>query len=130
MPDGTGWLTLAISFVGYLFTLALLRWVLLMKKEQPTSTVAWVMAIILIPYLGGLLFLMFGINRVDRRARLKLAADRAIERQLPALNLYQILPEELPHDLPRTLMRLASRTSRTSPTGGNDICSSRIQTRS
>lgn len=121
MPEGTGWLTLAISFVGYLFTLALLRWVLLMKKEQPTSTVAWVMAIILIPYLGGLLFVLFGINRVDRRARLKLAADRAIERELPGLTLYQILPEELPHDLPRTLMRLASRTSRTSPTGGNDV---------
>ncbi|MDQ3333138.1 MAG: phospholipase D-like domain-containing protein, partial [Planctomycetota bacterium] len=121
MPVATGWLAFAISVAGYLLTLVLLRWVLLMKKEQPSSTVAWAMTIILVPYVGGLLFLMFGINRVDRRARLKLAADRAIERQLPGLTPYQVLAEEIPQPLPRTLARLAARAGRIPATGYNSV---------
>lgn len=116
-----GWLAISLSIVGYLLTLVLLRWVLLMKKEQPSSTVAWVMAILLIPYLGPMLFLIFGITRVDRRARLKVAADRAIERQLPGVTPYQILGEEITHPLPRTLMRMAARAGRIAATGYNNV---------
>jgi cardiolipin synthase len=121
MSLANGWLTIALSVVGYLLTLVLLRWVLLMKKEQPSSTVAWVMAIVLIPYLGPLLFLIFGVNRVDRRARLKVAADRAIERQLPGVTPYQVLDEEISQPLPRTLMRMASRAGRIPATGYNSV---------
>jgi cardiolipin synthase len=121
MPDVPAWLAATLSFGGYLLTLLLLRIVLLTKKEQPTSTVAWVMAIVFVPYLGGLLFLIFGINRVDRRARLKAAAERAIERQLPGLTPYQVLPDELEDPLSRGLMRLAANVSRNPPTRGNEI---------
>ncbi|HEX6985252.1 MAG TPA: phospholipase D-like domain-containing protein, partial [Planctomycetaceae bacterium] len=121
MPEVPAWLAATITVGGYLLTLVLLRWVLLTKKEQPTSTVAWVMAIVLVPYVGGLLFLIFGINRVDRRARLKAAADRAIERQLPGLTPYQVLPDELDDPLSRSVMRLAARVGRTPPTRGNDV---------
>lgn len=121
MPEVPAWLAATLTVAGYLLTLLLLRWVLLIKKEQPSSTVAWVMAIVLVPYVGGLLFLIFGVNRVDRRARLKVAADRAIERQLPSLTSYPILPEELTSPLSQTLMRLAARVGRTPPVGGNDV---------
>lgn len=121
MTFSNGWLALALSGVGYLLTLLLLRWVLLMKKEQPSSTVAWVMAIVLVPYVGGLLFLVFGINRVDRRARLKIAADRAIERQLPGVTPYQVLGEEIAHPLSRTLMRTAARAGRIPATNYNVV---------
>lgn len=121
MPEVPAWLAAALTFGGYLLTLVLLRWVLLTKKEQPSSTVAWAMAIILVPYVGGLLFLIFGVNRVDRRARLKAAADRAIDRQLPGVTPYQVLPEELDDPLSATLMRLASRVGRIPPTAGNDV---------
>ena len=121
MPESTGWLALLITVSGYLLTLILLRWVLLTKKEQPSSTVAWVMAIVLVPVVGGLLFLIFGINRVDRRARRKAATDRTIERRLPGLSAYQILSDEIDHPLPATLLRLATRTGRTAPTRGNSV---------
>ncbi len=121
MPEVPTWLAAALSVGGYLFTLILLRWVLLLKKEQPSSTVAWVMAIVLIPYLGGLLFLVFGINRVDRRARMKAETDRRIEQQLPALTPYQMLPDEISSEPSATLMRLATRAGSTPPTGGNEI---------
>ena len=54
-----------ITVLGYLLSLVLIRWVLIAKNRQPVSSVAWIMAIITLPYLGGLLFLLFGINRVD-----------------------------------------------------------------
>ncbi len=121
LPDIPAWLAAAVTIAGYLLTLVLLRWVLLTKKEQPSSTVAWAMVIVLVPYLGGLLFLAFGINRVDRRARLKAEADRVVERQLPAVILAQILPDELDDPLSRTLARVASRAGRTRLTGGNAV---------
>lgn len=121
MPEVPTWLAAALTIGGYLFTLVLLRWVLLLKKEQPSSTVAWVMAIVLIPYLGGLLFLVFGINRVDRRARLKAAADRTIEPRLPVLTPYQVLPDEIPTEPSATLMRIAVRAGCSDPTRGNAI---------
>ncbi len=121
MPEVPAGSAAVLTFAGYLLTLVLLRWVLITKKEQPSSTVAWVMTIILVPYVGGLLFLVFGVNRVDRRARLKLAADRAIERHLPSLTPYQVLADELSGPLAGTLMRLATRVGRIPPTGGNDV---------
>ena len=45
MSEVPTWLTAVLTFGGYLFTLVLLRWVLLLKKAQPSSTVAWAMAI-------------------------------------------------------------------------------------
>ena len=57
------------AVLGYLLTLALLPVVLLTKKQQTVSTVAWMMAIVTMPIIGAVLFLVFGINRVDRRLR-------------------------------------------------------------
>lgn len=47
-------------------------WVLLTKKE-PTSAVAWCLAVLLMPLVGALLFWMFGYNRVHRQIRKKRA---------------------------------------------------------
>src|SRR6516162_2966374 len=47
-------------------------WVLLTKKE-PTSAVAWCLAVLLMPLVGGLLFWFFGYNRVHRQVRRKRA---------------------------------------------------------
>src|SRR5438105_150694 len=47
-------------------------WVLLTKKE-PTSAVAWCLAVLLMPLVGALLFWFFGYNRVHRQVRRKQA---------------------------------------------------------
>ena len=63
------WITLIVE--GYLLTLLLVPFVILQRRRQSVATVAWIMAIVVLPYAGSILFLLFGINRVERRAALK-----------------------------------------------------------
>jgi len=117
------WHNLALTFtiVGYLLTFLLIPWVLLTKKDQPVSTVAWILAIVSLPYFGGLLFLVFGINRVDRRAAVKQRASRNIDRRLPTLAQYQLIPGETTSWPQKRLMHLVHRVTGATPTFGNRI---------
>lgn len=115
------WLSVTIS--GYVLTLLLVPFVLLQRKQNPVSTLAWIMAIVNLPYIGGILFLLFGINRVNRRAALKQAANRVLSRQLPSLSSYELLPvldDQLGPHVTR-LLRLAGRIGGTRPCTGNQI---------
>ncbi len=110
-----------ITGVGYLATLFLIRWVLLTPRRQPTSSVAWILAILTLPIVGGLMFLVFGINRVDRRVDRKRAASRAILRLLPpqTRHVAEIDPDLEP--LQHRLMKLANRVCHHRPLQGNRI---------
>ena len=116
-----GWAAAAVTALGYLLTLALVRWVLLLKKDSPASTVAWIMAIALVPYLGGLLFLVFGVNRVNRRAELKAIGDARIDAVTPSLTEHRVFPTECAQEPDRTLMRLQTAVGRFPAVGGNKI---------
>lgn len=107
--------------VSYLLTLLLIPVVLLTRPKQPVSTVAWVMAIINLPLLGALLFIVFGINRVERRAARKQLASDKILRSLPELTQYQLIPGEAESERHVRLMRLATRVAESSPTHGNRV---------
>ena len=113
-----GWL---IPILSYGLTLLLLPVVLLFKKRQPVSSVAWMLTIVFIPIGGALLFLLFGINRVERRKASKLRSTEKLAEQRPQYSAPQRLPRD--EDLPETrrLMRLAQRLTDTWPTEGNDI---------
>ncbi|MFH5803146.1 cardiolipin synthase [Alienimonas sp. DA493] len=117
----SGWLAAVLTVDGYLLTLVLVRWVLLLKKDSPASTVAWIMAIVLVPYLGGLLFLVFGVNRVNRRAELKAIGDARIDAVTPSLNEYRVFPSESTQEPDRTLMRLQTAVGRFPAVGGNRV---------
>lgn len=106
--------------VGYLTTLLFIRWVLLTRKRQPVASVAWILAIILLPILGGVLFLFFGINQVERRKQLKAAAARETQEHFREQFQGEDAPTPL-NDLQTRLMRLASAGSGTRPTTGNEI---------
>ena len=106
---------------GYFVTLLLIRWVVLNKQRQPSSTVAWILTIMLLPYFGGLLFLFFGINRVDRRQAKKLLATRSIAEQLAQLSEYQVEHSTKFSELQDRLMRLATRACGSVPTSGNHV---------
>lgn len=110
------------TLVGYLLTLLLIPWVLLQRKH-PVSTLAWIMAIINLPFLGGVLFFLFGINRVDRRGALKQAANAILERHLPSLSRYELLPggdAELSPQSQR-LIRISNILETTRPCLGNNV---------
>jgi cardiolipin synthase len=113
------WATL--TFIGYGLSLLLVPFVFLNKKKSSVSTVAWILTIILLPYFGGLLYLVFGINRVERRAALKKASNLLIGRHMPELSQYQMIPGEAKTLQNEHLTRVIDRIVATRPTFGNQI---------
>ena len=113
-----GWL---LSLLGYGLTLLLLPVVLLVKKRQPVSSVAWMLSIVFIPIGGAVLFLLFGINRVERRKASKLRAAERLSEQRPQWAEHDRPPREDDRIETRRLMRLAQRLTDSWPTFGNDI---------
>jgi len=117
---GKFWSFLVIG-LGYLLTLILIRWVLLTKKRNPVSSVAWIMTIVTISIFGGILFLVFGINRVERRLSGKEEATRKLVSSFQSSTQFQIIPSEVKNPLQQRMMRLSSRIADTFPTCGNKI---------
>src|ERR1041385_2228859 len=98
------------SFVwfSYLLTWALIPHILL-RNKPPVSTLAWIWAVILFPYIGPLFYFVFGTERIERkklRANLEMAASGARdERKITART--RALLEALPPE-ERTAMELLS----------------------
>ncbi len=109
-----------ITICGYLLTLLLIPRLLLQEKP-PVATVAWAFLIVAAPYAGAVLFLIFGINRVERRLTRKTEARVVIGQLLPELTRYQLLPGESLDPQQQRLVRLARRLSSTDPTVENKI---------
>lgn len=110
------------SLLGYATTLLLLPVVLLTKKEQPVSTVAWVMAIVTMPIVGAILFAVFGVNRVARR---RLRSRQRIQESLGSL-LPPIAGSPTAEDaecgpVPAALRRIARRLDSTRAMWGNVV---------
>lgn len=109
-----------LTFLGYILTLCLLPVVLLTRKRQTVSTVAWVMAIVTMPYLGAILFALFGINRVAKRVVSRRAALQDMSRILPELSGHQVSEDSL--NRPQLdLMRVAQRVANTRATVDNRV---------
>ncbi len=117
------WNTLIGLVLGYGATLLLIRWVLLTRRRQPASTVAWILAIVLLPYVGGLLFLFFGINRVDRRKKSRRALRQSLTSPLPPLRTITLDDEPLKSYPPQIhrMARLAEKLDDTAITNDNAI---------
>lgn len=115
------WGAVFAAVFGYLATLVLIRWVLLTKKRNPTSSVAWILTIVMLPIFGGVLFLLFGVNKVERRKQERSESLRKFSPEVPTLSQYHAIPEEDEHPQIRQLMRLTKRIAGTSPTQGNRI---------
>lgn len=74
----SGWLTALLSFLIHdLIVLALIP-VVLLRQRDPRVTVAWIFAILLMPFIGALTYLLFGQNKIARRTKKKsMASERA-----------------------------------------------------
>jgi cardiolipin synthase len=83
------WLELGpklVTWLGAFFgalSLALVPVVVLRRKE-PSSTIAWILTLIFLPALGPFLFLLFGRDRVRWPARRKRQADALVRGQVAA----------------------------------------------
>ena len=74
----------ALLVIGYLATWLLIPWVLLKRTVHPSASVAWIMAIIFIPFLGPLICVLFGVTRWERRTPEKREASATIDREIPS----------------------------------------------
>src|SRR5439155_15428509 len=74
------WLGLGSQLFGWfgaflaVFALALIPLVIIRRKE-PSSTIAWILTLLFLPALGAILFLLFGRDCVRWPARRKRQAD-------------------------------------------------------
>ncbi len=71
---------LGLGLLVELFALFLIPLVVLRRKE-PSSTAAWILALLFLPGIGALLFVMFGRDRVRLPVRWKQASDRQLARR-------------------------------------------------
>ncbi|MBI1345306.1 cardiolipin synthase [bacterium] len=107
------------TFLGYLFTLLLVPWVLLTKKRWPASTVAWLMAIVTLPVIGGVLYLLFGIDRLKKRVSQHRSRRETMHRLRPVQGWSGWHTHEGFHDSLLRLVRVAKVVCETTPTFGN-----------
>jgi len=83
------WLGLGSQLFGWLgaifgaAALALIPLVILRRKE-PSSTIAWILTLLFVPALGALLFLLFGRDRIRWPAKRKRQADALVRRMVVA----------------------------------------------
>lgn len=76
-----GALLLTAFWMGYGASLMLLPMVITRKKE-PVFAVAWTVAIVLVPTVGGILFFIFGTERIVSQGRRKLFFNEQMRQRL------------------------------------------------
>jgi cardiolipin synthase A/B len=122
------WL-LSLKVAGIFFwavALALVPLVLVRRKE-PSSTIAWILALVFLPAVGTLLFLLFGRDRVRWPAKRKRELDAVVRAQLEearkgsdeAARISQAPEPASP--LERALFRLGAELTHRRATEGNKV---------
>jgi len=111
---------------GYLLALLTILRIVLQRRE-PTATLAWVLGIILLPYLGVLFYLLVGRRRLDRRVRQRRVRAAVLEPHLDRLGegvadlVVPSAPEYLCKPQERELITLSNRIGLRYPTCGNEV---------
>lgn len=80
----------------------------ILRKRDPRAAVAWAGLIWLVPFAGGLFYLLFGVNRIARRAGRLRRRRKIIDRPRPAM----IASEE---EITRTLSPAAAHLTAIAP---------------
>jgi len=72
MPDVWKNLVLVLNIAGYVFALFLIPRIIL-ERRHPSATLAWMLAIALLPLVGVPLYFLIGVRRIRRHIRAKIA---------------------------------------------------------
>jgi cardiolipin synthase len=126
--DFVEWIPALVALLNLVIATSTLAWVL-MTKPDPTSAVAWCLLIILLPFVGSILFYLFGYQHVNRplqRKRLHKALYK--QPQAPAQEDTAFAPVcppgeagSEPDSLCQALHRLAHRFGASPLTSGNHV---------
>ncbi|KRG72040.1 cardiolipin synthase [Pseudoxanthomonas dokdonensis] len=74
IPHIKAWLTAA----WLLYIIPLCAWIMLQKRE-PVATLSWLMSLAMLPYLGYLIYFLFGPQRIKRRTLQRHRARRGLD---------------------------------------------------
>ncbi len=108
---------IVLGFGLWIWAVALL----LLNKRDPTSTLAWLFYVSLFPYGGPLTFLVFGPQRLERKAsKRKRRLQEAHGNEIKSKRTEAKDTPEL-SDLENRMVRLASQISDYPATGGNEV---------
>lgn len=119
LPDVLTFLVIGVEAVAF----ALIPLVLVRRKD-PGSTIAWILTLVFLPVLGAVLFLLFGRSRVRWSARRKREADAALQGNLIGFRATPSDVRELPVPLAGQtggLFRVGEVLSRSKTTAGNRV---------
>lgn len=100
----------------------------LIRRKEPSSTIAWILTLVFLPAVGSLLFLLFGRDRVRLPARRKRELDAVVRAQVSAsrnetpdadrtsnLRIVAVSPLE------QAMFRIGQRLTHLRATDGNQV---------
>ncbi len=114
-----------VSLFFWAVALALVPFVLVRRKE-PSATIAWILTLVFLPPVGAILFLLFGRDRVRFPAKRKRELDAVVRAQVAA-SLDEapegVRTSEVPLESPleRALFRVGARLTNLRATSGNRV---------
>jgi cardiolipin synthase len=120
------WVLVIEVVVGYLLAIIVMLRIVLQRRE-PTATLAWVLAIVLLPYVGVLIYLVAGRRRLNRQVRRRHARAAILEPHLARLvtGIADLAAPTAPGHLckpqERELVLLSDRMGQRLPTCGNEV---------
>lgn len=89
------WIILSALMYALGFALIIL---MVMQRKSPSSTLAWILAIVFLPIIGSLFYLWFGLGRIVYRVKRRSKSDRKIAEDMQkieqALTAFRIMPDD------------------------------------
>ncbi len=116
IPGIWRYVILALNIAGYLFAFFLIPRIIL-ERRHPSATLAWMLAIVLLPLIGIPLYFLIGVRRVRRHIRAKIAAAAPVASSLS----HRLRPEELSSDVGERCGRVLLAAGTPPPTDGNRV---------
>ncbi len=107
---------LALDIAGYAFAFLLIPRVIL-ERRHPSATVAWMLAIALLPLIGVPLYFLIGVRRVRRHIRAKIAVVGPAASSLSQ----RLRPEEVSTPIGERCARVLLAAGTPPPTEGNRV---------
>jgi cardiolipin synthase len=117
------WGILGIAFEVLAFALIPL---VLLRRKEPSSTIAWILALVFLPAVGALLFVAFGRDRVRLPARRKRQLDALVRAELAlqapvVATTDETLAAAGLTDLERSLFKVGACLTQGHASGGNHV---------
>lgn len=113
------WLSSGLLLLDMLIILVLLPTVIQQRRESG-ATLAWVLAIVFLPFIGLISFWLFGTTRLYLRRRKRRKVEERLAPELQRVQSHRFEQYSIA-GIPPSLLKLAHRLDHIGPVGGNQI---------